>query len=268
MSGRGAVAALLASALAGCATARNYLDPAGPRYSGARPEAAAAPNRVVRVVNWNIAYAREIDGAVLQLRTHPDLKDADIVLLQEMDAPGTEKIARALDLNWVYYPASVTPKTWRDFGNAVLSRFPIEADGKLLLPHLGRGYKQARASTWARLRVGGEAWRVYSLHLGSPLGLSGGRRADQADVVGRDAAAARDDAVLVGGDFNSHAAAARLAPLGFDWPTRSIGGTAGSFGFDHLLVRGFHYAQSGIARGIRGVSDHRPVWTLLARDSG
>lgn len=267
MSGRVALACV-AAALAGCATARNYLDPAGPRYSGTSSQAAGAPGALVRVVNWNVAYAREVDGAIEQLRNHPDLRGADIVLLQEMDAPGAEKIARALDLNWVYYPASVTPKTWRDFGNAVLSRFPIEADGKLLLPHLGRVMNQARASTWARIRVGGEAWRVYSLHLGSPLGLSGGKRADQADVVGRDAASAGEDALLVGGDFNSHAAAGRVAALGFDWPTRTIGGTAGSYGFDHLLTRGFRYAHSGIARGIRGVSDHRPVWTLLARASG
>jgi len=265
LTGARAALALLAAGMLGCATARNYLDPAGPRHAGTRAGEAESPGAQIRVVSWNIAYAREIDGAIEQLRTHPDLRCADIVLLQEMDAPGAERIARALDLHWAYYPASVTPKTWRDFGNAVLSRYAIEADGKLLLPHLGRVLNQARAATWARLRVGSESWRVYSLHLGSPLGLSGGKRRDQAEVIASDAAASTDAAVIVGGDFNSHSAAGRVAALGFDWPTRTIGGTAGSYPFDHVLLRGLRHARSGIARGIRRVSDHRPVWTVVTR---
>lgn len=259
------VLALLSTGLLGCATAHNYLDAAGPRYAGTRAAPTAAPTATLRVVTWNIAYARQIDGAIAQLRSHPALRDADIVLLQEMDAPGTERIARALDLHWVYYPASITPKTWRDWGNAVLSRFPIEADGKLLLPHKGRVLNQARAATWARLRVGDEAWRVYSLHLGSPLGLSGGKRRDQADAVRSDAARSPESAVIVGGDFNSRKAAGRVAAVGFAWPTWNVGGTAGSYAYDHLLLRAFRYSTTGVARGIRGVSDHRPVWAVVAR---
>jgi endonuclease/exonuclease/phosphatase family metal-dependent hydrolase len=262
---RRAALALLGGGAMGCATAENYLDPDGPRYAGTSGVTFAGRPHVLKVVSWNIAYARQIEGAIEQLRGHADLRGADIVLLQEMDAAGSQAIAGALGLNWVYYPSSVTPKTRRDFGNAVLTRFPIEADGKLLLPHLGRVLRRSRAATWARLRVGDEAWRVYSLHLGSPLGLSGGKRGEQAETVGRHAARSADPAVIVGGDFNSHGAAGRVAALDFHWPTRTIGGTTGSFPLDHVLLRGFRYAHSGIARGIRGVSDHRPVWTLIAR---
>lgn len=262
------VLVLLAAGLLGCATAHNYLDPNGPRHAGTGAAPLAPLRGALRVVTWNVAYAVKIEGAIAALRSHPDLRDADILLLQEMDAPGTERIASALELHWVYYPASITPKTGRDWGNAVLSRFPIEADGKLLLPHLGRVLKQARAATWAQLRVGAESWRVYSLHLGSPLGLSGGKRRDQADAVRRDAAASTAAAVIVGGDFNSHDAAGRVAAVGFDWPTRTIGGTAGSYAFDHVLVRGFRYARGGVAKGIRGVSDHRPAWALITRQAG
>ena len=90
-----ATLALAASGLA-CASAVNYLDPAGPLYSYPREETAAAPSagRPFRVVSFNIAYAIEIDRAIEVLRETEALRDPDVLALQEMDAPGTERIAQ------------------------------------------------------------------------------------------------------------------------------------------------------------------------------
>jgi endonuclease/exonuclease/phosphatase family metal-dependent hydrolase len=186
------------------------------------------------------------------------------VLLQEMNAPGTAHIAEALGLHWVYYPASRGTQDTSDFGNAVLSRWPIEVDGKLLLPHLGRGIHRARTATWAQVALPGGPIRVYSLHLGSPIGTSPGNRADQADTVVEDALKV-EGPILVGGDFNSKSAAGRLAKRGFLWPTENAGGSRGSYSYDHVLARGFRAARAGVARGIQGVSDHRPVWAVIER---
>ena len=137
----------------GCAHAHNYLDSHAPLYEGTL---AAAPGSLeaVRVVSFNIEYALRVPAAIDALRSQPALRDADLLLLQEMDAPGTESIARALGMNYVYCPSSVSPKYRRDVGTAVLSRWPIEARWKVRLPHLARATRHARSVVGVRVRLG------------------------------------------------------------------------------------------------------------------
>jgi hypothetical protein len=118
----GAFAAL---ACAGCATVeQNYLGP-GPAYTGQHAD-GTRPRREVRVVTFNIEYGLRTPAAIDALKAHAALRDPDVLLLQEMDAPGVAAVAEALALNYAYYPSSRTPKTHRDVGTAVLSPWPIE----------------------------------------------------------------------------------------------------------------------------------------------
>ena len=58
-------ALVLAGALAGCATARNYAGPDGPRFAGQfAGQVAERPRaRPIRVVSFNIKYGRNVTGA-------------------------------------------------------------------------------------------------------------------------------------------------------------------------------------------------------------
>ena len=229
---------------------------------GVPPEPMA---RRRRVVTFNIEYALRVERAIVALREHPELRGADILALQEMDAPGVEAIAKALGMNYAYYPASVNPKTQRDVGEAVLSPWPIERSWKLLLPHKSRVLGQSRAAVGADVRVEGKRIRVYSVHLGSPLGASGGQRRDQAEVILADARSSSGP-VIVAGDFNSHGIGRLLEARGYVWVTRSIGPTTRRFSFDHVFVSGFPVGlppATGVARDVVDASDHRPVWALV-----
>ena len=144
-------AALLVAGLSACATARNYVDPDGPRYHGEYAGLPAPPT--IKVVTLNVKYSRRIATVVQLLRELESLRNADVIALQEMDDAGTEAIARALALNYVYYPGAVHPKTGRNFGNALLTRWPMEADAKLLLPHPGRFRKMVRIAVAATIRI-------------------------------------------------------------------------------------------------------------------
>ncbi len=263
---RAAMSALALSVLlgAGCKTAQNYLDPAGPVYRG-RTGVVSPGDPDIRIVTFNIAYALQVDRAADALAHHPALRDADIVTLQEMDAPGVETIARALKMNYVYYPVSLNPKYGRDFGNAVLSPWPIEESRKLPLPHTSHLLKQARAAVAARVRVAGRVFQVYCVHLGAPIGTSPGGRRDQAAVVIADARTVTDP-VIVAGDFNSHGIGDRFLAAGYAWPTRDVGNSVRGFSFDHVFVRGLTTtsAVAGVAREVKDASDHRPVWVELA----
>ena len=53
--------------LGGCATARNYPDPAGPRFAG--QFAGTVAPRSIRVVSFNVKYGRNVTGAGSVRRT-------------------------------------------------------------------------------------------------------------------------------------------------------------------------------------------------------
>src|SRR5687767_5873209 len=171
----------------GCAPAINFPDPAGPRYTGSY--AGLTEPDGLRVVTFNVKYGRQAQAAADLLKSDPRLSGADLIALQEMDEVGTELIARALSMNYVYYPAAVHPVARRNFGNAVLSRWPLEDDAKLVLPHRGRLRKSVRIAVGATMRVPGrEPIRVYSVHLETPGSISGRGRRDQAETILADAA--------------------------------------------------------------------------------
>lgn len=245
--------------------ARNYLDPGGPRYVGLHAIRDLAPGRLV-VATFNVRFAREIDRAIELVRGHEHLRDADVLALQEMDAPGCERMARALGYSYVYYPGAVHAQGGKDFGTAVLFRGTLLADRKLMLPHLSRFRRMQRAVAVATLDVGGRALRVYSVHLEAPLDISPSGRRDQVAAIVADARGAREP-VVVTGDFNSRDLVGQaLAAEGFAWLTEKNGGTIRMFSWDHVFARGLRLARedaTGVVLDNNGASDHLPVWAEL-----
>jgi len=259
----GLAAAWIVSGLSACASARNYPDPGGPRFHG---EFAGQPSLpTIKVVTLNVKYSRRIATVIQLLRELEALRNADVIALQEMDDAGTEAIARALSLNFVYYPGAVHPKTRRNFGNALLTRWPVEADAKLLLPHPGRFRKMRRIAVAATIRIGDVPVRCYSLHLEAPGSVNAAGRRDQAAVVVKDAEPF--GRVVVAGDFNNEAIVAEVFQrAGFLWATKDVGRSISRFAWDHVFVRGLKlrdFASAGVVADKRGVSDHHPVWAEL-----
>lgn len=259
---------LAVAPLGACATARNYLEPDRPLYEGSFVRGGRPVPATLRVVTYNIEVGANVEGAIAVLRDRPELRDADVVLLQEMDEPGVRAVAEALSLGYVYCPSSHHTKDARDIGTAILSPWPFEERWKVPLPHLARLSGHARSAVGARLRIGERSVRVYSLHLATIVGLSKRQRREQLEAV-RLHAAASDDPVVIGGDFNGKSMADALSKQGFGWPTRGLGQTSTllRFSFDHVLARGLVPADEpsrGVVREVPpGISDHFPVWTVL-----
>jgi endonuclease/exonuclease/phosphatase family metal-dependent hydrolase len=255
-----------ASLLLGCAHTINLLHPLSPRFEGsyAGPATELASGDRLRVVSFNIKLADRIDRAIEVLRLE-DLARADVISLQEMDETGTERIARALGLNYVYYPGSIHPTRQRYFGPAILTRWPIVESGKIILPYEAPIRRQRRTATAATIDVNGSCLRVYSVHLETQMRATERDREGQVDAILADAAKSRCP-VVVAGDFNSKAIGRYFERKGYVWPTRSVGRTISLFSWDHIFARGLAAADSGPAGklgDVRGASDHRPVWADL-----
>lgn len=268
---RAVLSIALAATVGGCRAVVNYQDPIWPRYAGLPPvRADATPfvggtTRTLRVVTYNVQWARHIDRAIHVLQHREPLIDADIVVLQEMDPDGTRRIADALGMAWVYYPSAIHPKRGLDFGNAVLSRWPIVADRKLILPHIAGLRHAQRIATAVTVLVDSIPVRVYSAHLGTPSDIRPSKRRDQARAIVADAAAY--PLVIVAGDMNSHGIGKEFVTHGFFWPTEHNGFTTAVFNWDHVFLKGFApplapQKSAGIVRDTLHTSDHDPVWAV------
>ena len=254
--------------LTGCADTPNYLKSDGPRYAGtnSNPPDPASFDGQPRIVTWNIKYARDIDGAIETLQSTPELHQADVILLQEMDADGVKAIAETMGWNYIYYPASVHPNTDRDFGEAVLSPWPLSDDAKLFLPHESLRNKQIRIAVRALVHLPGGAIWAYSIHTETAL-LPPPQRKEQIETMLADMP---DDnrPVVIGGDFNTvtpierNVLLAMMAEKEFTWLTEDAGATVSEAGvgiiMDYIFGRGLIPKQSGVIES--EASDHNPVW--------
>ncbi|HKJ03852.1 MAG TPA: endonuclease/exonuclease/phosphatase family protein [Longimicrobiales bacterium] len=213
------------------------------------------------VVSFNVENSQEVDSALQVLTTEGALKDPDILLLQEVDEDAVRRVAQALDMAFVYYPAILRKATGRHFGNAVLSRWPVADDEKLVLPHVAIFGRTQRIATAVTVQVGSTPVRVYSVHLATPVNLALRDRQDQIRAVLRDAA--RYPHVVIGGDLNSGSVGNLALQRGFAWPTREGPRTVLFGRWDHIFFKGLRPPDAGASGTIldnRGASDHRPVW--------
>ena len=276
--GHGWCLAVLALALlaGGCTTATNYLDLSGPIYVDHYAAAdSATGNRLrlqgpVRVVSFNIAFAIHIDRALEVLKESEPLRDFDVLTLQEMDAPGVERIAREMGLNYVYFPSGIHPKKDRDFGCAILSSWPLEEPRKIVLPHGARGSGLRRSAVVATVVRGAERFRCYTVHLPAVFSISGSSRREQAQVMIADAAASPDPVVITG-DLNSYDIGHEFESAGFTWLTRDTGPTESRFllrfRYDHVFARDVSgapvRATAGVVKDNRDASDHKAIWASV-----
>jgi endonuclease/exonuclease/phosphatase family metal-dependent hydrolase len=263
--GLGTLLAICTATTLGCATAWNYDDPAGPIVKGALVSPPRSASDDLRIVTFNLKFGKQLDRASDLLSRPGPLSGADVLVLQEMDAPGTEAIAHALHLNYVFVPAAIHPSSRRDFGVAILSPWPLEDARKILLPHRHRIRKMRRTAAVATVITGAAAVRVYAVHFETPFGASTESRADQARAIADDAGSAAGP-IVVAGDFNGTAGARELAKTGFSWLTRDVHDTAGPLDADHILVRKLCAAgrpPAAKARDLAHASDHSPVWAVV-----
>ena len=251
----------------------NYTHPKKPRYASLN---AVREKRkfdgIIKVVTYNIKLSKKIDKAAQLLAQHDDLNDADIICLQEMDPAGVRQIARALKYNYVYYPAILHPRSEKDFGNAILSKWPIVADEKIILPKIGTGRLQ-RIAVHATILVNRTKIAIVCVH----MKIFASRRARRIPID-RILASINPSVIhcIVAGDFNTFTkanckgVAEPFAEENFQHVTDSKVGSTYKYWYllnkkaslDHIFIRGMSVASAGKVTD-RKPSDHIPIWGKL-----
>jgi endonuclease/exonuclease/phosphatase family metal-dependent hydrolase len=236
---------------------------------GRRPEFDG--RRQLLVVTWNVQFGIEVEAAATALTTHPALRGADVVLLQEMDEVGTQSIAESIDVDWVFSALGPHRKTGRNFGNAVLSRWPLRQPDSWEVPHKSAIQGQARLVVGAIADLGPHDVAACSAHAEVPS-LSPPRRREQFAGIAEATKRWQSPRLIAGGDFNT------LTERGVNAVDRAMGAvdatrvSAGAetslrragreFPLDHVFARGFDSIDRGVVTGL-AASDHRPLWVRL-----
>lgn len=267
------------TAASGCAW-RNRPDPpsVAVELGGA---ATAMPRDRLRVATFNVAMqsADVIAGA---LRASFALRDADVILLQEIEAHADEggsragQVARLLGMAYAYAPA-FTCEHGGSHGVAVLSRHPLSGARVIELPRRDVRYNsRRRVALEATVHTARRSMRVYAVHLDLRQ-RSRDREAQLGPVLDR--ARRQDRPALIGGDFNTTPFTWlwRVVPIpgghhgrkleafarrrGFDTPLTASGPTSPwlSMRLDGLYTRRLRVIASGVDDSVR-ISDHLPVW--------
>lgn len=173
----------------------------------AQTVAAAADQPVLRVMSYNIHHAEGLDGRVDVERIARVILDAkaDLVGLQEVDR-GVERtqrrdlpaeLARLTGLQ-VRFERNIIHQGG-DYGNAILSRFPIRSFRNFPLPQKGPG--ERRGLLEVVVDVGGHEVVFLNTHLDHRA--DDGERLLGVDELRARVAAAGDRPVIAVGDFNA-----------------------------------------------------------------
>jgi endonuclease/exonuclease/phosphatase family metal-dependent hydrolase len=264
----------LALILINCAaTKQNYLDPEGPRYVGHFAPETRVFTGQIKVISFNIKMAEKIEEALEELVQDTHLRNADIILLQEMDPQGAQEIAEAIRCNYVYYPSTLHPSTNQGMGNAILSRWPIVGHQKIILPHEHPLRKIRRNAVFATIQVADFEVLACSVHTEMYL-LGHEKKIDQVEELLKNIGAEFKH-IVVGGDFNTETQYAVretervFRKAGFVRSNKELGPTARGdplglveFELDHLFIRGFKLLSVGKSEASQA-SDHMPIWAVM-----
>ena len=193
------------------------------------PPPPSDPTRV-RAVHWNIEHGNEYEQVERALISHAELRDADLVLLNEVDLgmaraanrDVTSDLAKALGLHGVFGPLFLELTPGRDddlrfaarrenqeslFGVAILSRWPIARARIVDLPSPERIQFDLERMVGRHIGLVAEIERPGAPFVAVSAHLEVHRtRAHRAAQVRMLADALRDETrpVIFAGDFNSH----------------------------------------------------------------
>jgi endonuclease/exonuclease/phosphatase family metal-dependent hydrolase len=192
---------------------------------GALVDENAVPSEL-RVVEWNIEFGTELAGVTDWLQNDPELSQADVILLAEVDrgcnrSMGVDvarTLGEALGMDWVFGVEFVEASQGGcEEGNAILSRYALgnpmhqfhsvgsyERDG-LFAPYdwaldPGEPRTGRRSFVGADVKVAGGLMRLVSAHLENKS--SPEERAGEIDEIVDSVDAAPRLRSIVAGDFN------------------------------------------------------------------
>jgi endonuclease/exonuclease/phosphatase family metal-dependent hydrolase len=226
----------------------------------------------IRAVAWNIERGARFQGIVKTLKEHPELKDADVLLLTELDYGMARsdnrcvprELAQELDMNYAFATCYINlakgngwdvrvagENTYALHGNAILSRWPLQNAQLIRLPNGKDKMKGTEKRLGSQAAVAADiahpsgTFRAASVHLDAHSSQK--FRHDQMKMVLDHIDTMRPAALptLIGGDWNTatyDSSRAWRSILGF--------GRRCAVGVSHMLKHHYLEPERWFERGL------------------
>ncbi|MFD2670822.1 endonuclease/exonuclease/phosphatase family protein [Marinicrinis sediminis] len=226
------------------------------------------------VMTYNIRHAWGLDQTVDVERIERDIRqmDADIVALQEVDRWNPRsgfqdqigRLGERLNMAWAFAPS--LKLGFMEYGNAILSKYPIESADVHVLP----GKTEKRTMLSVTVRVDQMPVQIWTTH----LGVSEADRQQQFPLLMTaleqtdDSPHGQGEPDLLMGDFNMLDSHPLMQAIMKGWKkARPEGLTATVLSgreLDHIFYRDkWRLLQSGVR--VTESSDHHVVWARFIR---
>jgi endonuclease/exonuclease/phosphatase family metal-dependent hydrolase len=248
----------------------NYTNPSGPVFEGSYAARVGNFDGSLKVVTWNLHYAEKLEQIIHDLNNVAELRDADILLFQEVNSQGVKTIAQRLGYDYVYYPASFNRQRRQEYGNAILSKWPLINSTKIVLPNFAPGWMESRNSVRATISLNGREALIYCTHFDTSW-LIFSPPESQAEYLSKKVGGV-DDFIILGGDFNTWNPISiaylteQMGNVGLERLTMDTGYTFEwadiKLTLDHIFSKEVQSYQSGVYRQT-DASDHYPVWAKI-----
>lgn len=233
-------------------------------HSSSTPAHAKEP---LTIMTFNIRHAQGRDGQIDLNQVAALLRDmdADIIALQEVDRfrrrsayqDQVQTLATSLQMQWRYAPSVEQGSS--QYGNAILSRFPIEQSEFIRLS----GERESRSVLETTIRVGPLPLKVVTMHLG--VGLAD--RLNQMPLL-LERISSYDGPTVLMGDWNMSAVDPLLQPLTSKWTLLALPIEASTVEngrqIDHIYIN-YGGIQEEAWTHLTTSSDHKPVLARIMR---
>lgn len=241
----------------------------------------------LRVATFNVRFGKYPEKIAQVFLENFNLRQADVILIQEIEDHKKEKQSRAerlakyLGMNFMYIPSRWLPLKRGTHGVAVFSRLPFTSAEAIRLPVYRVLSFHPRVAAAAEIKFLGKKIKIYNVHLNGSLNYR--KREEQLKAV-IDQIKEEDSGqpFVLAGDFNMIplvTLADTSVPLfysnqkkklhklllnfGFDTACEAAGHTtkwgAVRFQLDGIYPKNCRIAAFGVERGVK-ISDHFPVW--------
>lgn len=238
----------------------------------------------LKIITFNVHFGKNIKAIANAFIRNKNLRDADIIFLQEIEhhkiegLSRAERLAAALGLKHAYVPAREI-KAKGTHGLAILSRYDLANVKVIALPkHALLARSRPRIAMTATADVRGTRVMLANVHLDTTINSA--ERIAQVKVLIDELKKGRTQKIILGGDLNMlpfyfyrslplfyRNQRKRLheyfAKEGFSNHNESGGYTLKRgfvrFELDAIYARNIRTIRCGVERSVR-VSDHKPVW--------
>ena len=161
----------------------------------------------IKIVTFNVHLGENTKAIADAFTQNKNLREADIIFLQEVEFHESEKVSRAerlanvMGLKFAYVPAREI-KAHDTHGLAILSRYDLASVETIILPtYAFFSHSQKRIAMTAIVNINGSRIRLANVHLDTRL--NGAERIAQVKVLVDDLKKDYSGKIIVAGDFNT-----------------------------------------------------------------